>query len=342
MTYEDNSPIIFYQYFDTTDTEYFKNLVLKIFKQRGHKRDIEFRLWNCYHDLPDRDGDIFSFDCIVLSSLCDKGFFRQIPEIISTDGIFEWMLDTTKFRQKLFSMPFITCFNSIICRKADYRGIDNIYDLKGQMVTPLKSMLGFYYLLSFYNYQDRTAGKLSENSLSAGAVDVINLLSDLMGGKDEVEKSAFSTFDGVERFNSGEAKYFLGFTENLRLMKKDEYIVVPTNFSNKKRVELPLFSTDVLSLGANVSGEKLLDCIDLMEIITAPDFEYNICAPNSNLSYMLPANKLAYPGLIEKDGIYNQLLSIVSNLNNCVFRFGKNYYELFPKMEQALLKALKD
>lgn len=340
MDNEDNSPIVFYQYFDTTSTDYFQRRVRERFRETGHRREIDFRIWDCYDEPPGRDGDIFSYDCIVLNALCDKGYLRQLPEIVDTEGVFQWMLDTTKIKRKLYALPFITCFNAIICRRRDYTGIDNIFDIKGQLVAPLRSMISTYYLMSFCSYQDRPMSRLNESDFDSNAVRVMSLLAELMGGREAVERSAFSTFDGIERFNSGEVKYFLGFTENLRLMDRDDYVVVPANFSDQKEISIPLFSTDVLSIGANVREDKLLDCIDLIEIITDADFEYDLCAPEGELHYMLPANERVYHRLMEKDSIYRQLLDIVANDENCVFRFAKSYYEKLPGMERALLAAL--
>lgn len=338
MIKNDDSPIVFYQYFDTTDTGFFQKKVLERFRATGHDRPVEFRVWNCYNDQPGTDGDLFSYDCICLNALSDKGYLRQLPEIIGTDGIFQWMLDTTRYKRNLYSLPFLTCYNAVICRKKDFHGINNVYDIKGKIVTPLRSMLAYYYLISFAGYQGE---KFDPVTLSKNAVGVIEMLARLMGGKQEVERSAFGTFDGAEKFNSGEADYFIGFTENLRNLKKDDYCVIPANFSDKKQIDVPLFSTDVLSVGKNTEAEKLLDCIDLIEIMTDPEFEYSICAPDGNLSYMLPANEASYKKLIEKDTVYKTLFDTVSREDNCVFRFSKDYYELLPKLENSLMDALK-
>lgn len=338
MSKTDKSPIIFYQYFDTTDTDYFARHVRKLFKETGHDREIEFRIWNCYNDLPGYDGDIFSYDCISLSALVDKGFLRELPDIVNKSGVFEWALNTTRYHKKLYGLPFITCFSALICREKDYKPINNIYDIKEPIATPLKSLLPNYYLLSYCNEQRE---KNDDSRLNEMAVEIVKKIFELMGGNDALDKSRLTNFDGIERFNSGEIKYLIGFSEFLRLLKHDEYVIELANFSKKDQVEVPLFYTDVLSIGKNTKEEKLLDCIDLIEIITSAKFEYEICTAQGILSYMLPINSLAYPKLIEQDSIYQKLFDIVSNENNCVSRFGEDYYEEFPRIERALLKALE-
>jgi len=340
MLEADDSPIVFYQYFDTTDTAYFQKAVRASFLAGGHRRPIDFRIWNCYDQPPCLDGDVYSYDAVALNALASRGLLRQIPKIIDTDGIFEWMMDTTRYERKLFALPFITCFTAIICHASDAKGINNVYDIKGRMVSPLKSMMAYYYLMSFCNYQDRVAGRFSADHLSAHALAVVNLLSELMGGRAELDRSRLSSFDGVRRFNQGTVPYFLGFTENLRSMDRDSYAVMYANFTDHSLTEVPLFPTDVLSLGRRPTGAKLLDCIDLIELIVSAPFQQDICAPAGHLSYMLPANRKAYPGLIAADPLYKRLLEIVSDPDNCVMRFNKGYYEQFPAMEQALLKAL--
>ena len=340
MNSEDASPIIFYQYFDTTDIDFFQDSVRRRFRDSGHERDIEFRVWNCYRELPGRDGDMFSYDCVALSALCDQGYIQRLPDIVDTTGVFDWLLDTSKYRRRLYGLPFLTCTSALICRREDGLGIRNIRDLDGRLVTPLRSMLGTYYLQSFVNFQDGS-GRLDRRRFGSKAAEIIGLLARLMGGLEEVERSALGNFDGVERFNRGEVKYFLGFTEFLRLMDRGDYLVLPMNLSGGEEISISLFNTDVLSVGASVRGEKLLDCLDLLELITSPEFEYDICAPEGRPSYMLPANSRVYPRLMELDGLYDQLYRLTADEKNCVLRFPRNYYDEFPALERTMMDTLR-
>ncbi len=91
---------------------------------------------------------------------------------------------------------------------------------------------------------------------------------------DSYTKSRFADYDGLSRFKNGECKYIIGFTEDIRRLEKGNYKVQPLNMSDNAINEMPLYPIDLASLGKNVSGEKLLDCLDLMEIISNSDFIY--------------------------------------------------------------------
>ena len=54
----------------------------------------------------------------------------------------------------------MTCTNVLICRKKDYTPVNNIFEIEGGLSAPLKSMLGYYSVLAFCNYQDRGEGSI--------------------------------------------------------------------------------------------------------------------------------------------------------------------------------------
>ncbi len=78
------SPIVLYN-FDLTDTDWFCKLLKQRFHASGHMREIKFVNWNCYKELPGRDGDLFIYDAGAMSAFVDKGFLHQLPEIIDVD-----------------------------------------------------------------------------------------------------------------------------------------------------------------------------------------------------------------------------------------------------------------
>ena len=84
----DLSPIVFYYFFDFSNAEAFCRLLSRRFRESGHKREIEFRCWNCYHEEPDRNGDLFCYDALVLSALVANNVIRELPDIIDTGNIF--------------------------------------------------------------------------------------------------------------------------------------------------------------------------------------------------------------------------------------------------------------
>lgn len=101
------------------------------------------------------------------------------------------------------------------------------------------------------------------------------------------------------------------------------------NFSDRAENDLPLLFCDYISMGVHVSGEKLLDCLDLMETVVDGGFLHDVCTAREKLQYMLPAVKSVYAKLAEWDPLYGRLYRIVSDPNNCVMRYAKDFYTDF-------------
>ncbi len=326
------SPIVIYYYYDLTDTDYFCRELERRFRASGHTRPIKFINWNCYAGLPGRDGDIFIYDAIAMSALVDKGFLHRLPEIIDTDDMFSWTIDKSKVKKKTYGIPLMVCVNTLFCRKEDDRNIRNIMQIHDSIAIPLRSMLMYYYLQAFCNYQDK----------SEKASAVLAHLKDLMGGETFLDKSTLADYDGIGRFNRGECRYLLGFTESLRLLEPGDYIVRFANFSDNEEDQMPLFLVDYASLGNHVKEEKLLDCLDLLEIMADPQFSYALCMQEGKLQYMLPPCKSVYPLLAASDPIYDQWYEMLLSEENGVFRYGPHFYEDFYNISDDLLKKLME
>ena len=99
---------------------------------------------------------------------------------------------------------------------------------------------------------------------------------------------------------------------------------------------------DYASLGRNVQEEKLLDCLDLLEIIADPQFICQLCVQDGQLQYMLPACKSVYAELSRLDPLYNTLFRMLLSEENGVFRYGARFYEDFYSRGDALLNSLKE
>ena len=326
------SPIVIYCYYDFADTGYFCQELERRFRMSGHTRPVKFINWNSYRSLPGRDGDIFIYDAIAMSALVDKGFLHQLPEIIDTGDMFSWTIDKSKVRKKTYGIPLMICANTLFCRKEDDRNIKNIMQLHDSMAIPLRSMLFYYYLQAFCNYQDKS------EKVSA----VLAHLKDLMGGEALLDRSTLADYDGIGRFNRGECKYLLGFTESLRLLEPGDYILNFANFSDNEEDQMPLFMVDYASLGNHVREEKLLDCLDLLESMADPDFSYALCMQEGKLQYMLPACKSVYPRLAASDSLYDRLYQMLLPEENGVFRYGPQFYEVFYNISDGMLKKLME
>ena len=329
---EDDSPIIFYTFEYLSNSARFRTLLEERFRNTGHTRRIEFRHWDCYHEIPDTDGDLYCYDACVMSALVDKGIIRVLPEIIDTDKVFDWILDRSKIMGKTFGFPFMTCANVLICRKKDYTPANNIFEIEGGLSAPLKSMLGYYSVLAFCNYQDS----------GEGIINTIERIFRAMGGHEAFEDSKLDAEKVIDKFRSGKSRYLLGFTENLRFLDQDEYVVQLANLSENAVNEMPLFMTDFISMGYSTSGEKLLDCLDIMEIVTDSSFVRELCTGENGLEYMLPADKTLYPIFAEIDPVYEQLYDLVSDENNGLFRYGSNFYEKFDLKKAELLDIVRN
>ena len=324
----DNSSIKIYYYYDFTDTDHFCSKLEQRFRETGHERPLEFIYWNCYKQQPGFDGDVYIYDAIALTALVDKGYLRQLPEVIDTSDMFSWTIDKSKVRKKTYGVPLMICANALICRKKDDLNIKNIFDLHERTAIPLKSMLMYYYIQAFCNYQDGSAKKVFDH------------LAELMGGREYLAGSSLREYDGVNRFRSQECRYFLGFTENLRLFEPDDYIVRFANFSENSEDQMPLFMVDYASMGKNVREEKLLDCLDLLEIMTDKEFLFEQCVQEGRLQYMLPSCMSVYGRLAEMDPVYDQLYQQLLPEENGVFRYKKSFYEEFYKKSNEILESL--
>ena len=246
--------------------------------------------------------------------------------------MFGWIIDKSKVSRKTYGIPVMLCSNALICRKEDDRNIRNIMELHERVAIPMRTMLMYYYLQIFCNYQDK----------SEECMRVLAHLTELMGGRDHLEKSSLADYKGIERFISGECRYFLGFTESMRTFPKGDYAVRFANFSDNEEDQMPLFMVDFASLGRNLRGEKLLDCLDLMEIMADEDFIYELCTSGGELQYMLPADKRVYPRLAKWDSLYHRLYEMLLSEDNGVFRYGKKFYEDFYVRSDGLLQILMD
>ena len=326
-----DAPIIFYTFEYLSDSSRFRKLLEERFRNTGHTRKIEFRYWDCYHEIPDTDGDIYAYDACTMSALVDKVIIRVLPEIIDTSKVFEWILDRSKIKGKTYGFPFMTCANVLKKKKKDYTPVNNIFEIEGGLSAPLKSMIGYYNVLAFCNYQDSGEGSIS----------AVERIFNAIGGREAFEESKLDAEKVINKFRSGKCRYLLGFTENLRFLDREEYVVQLANLSENAINEMPLFMTDFISMGYSTSGEKLLDCLDIMEIVTDSSFIRELCTGENGLEYMLPADKTLYPVFAEADPVYEQLYDMVSDENNGILRYGSNFYEEFDLRKAYLLDLVE-
>ena len=86
------------------------------------------------------------------------------------------------------------CANVLICRQKDYIPVHIIMELNENVAIPLRSMLMFYFVQA-----------VCENLSLKKSIRVMDHLLDLIGGRDFLEKSGMTDYDGINRFSRGNA-----------------------------------------------------------------------------------------------------------------------------------------
>lgn len=322
------SPIIFY--YDSIDG--LENLwpdLAERFRQSGHERPIIFREYDCYKELPGTDGDLYTYDAIVLSALVHKGFLKTLPKAVSSEHVFPWVMEKSRIRQRNYGVPYMLCSSALICRQRDDLHVHNIMELNENVAIPMRSMLMFYFVQAAV-----------ENLSLKKSFRVLEHLMDLIGGRDALEKSGLADYDGINRFNREECRYLLGFTEDLALLKEDDYMVYFANFSDNEESRRPRFMADFISLGKHMEKEKLQDCLDLIRIMISEEFVFDQCMPDGQLQYLLPADMRVFRKLADIDPIYKILFSELDSEENGVLRYSRHFYENFYTGRDILLQLL--
>ena len=324
----ERSPVIFY--FDHIDSlEYLCPWLEERFRRTGHSRPILFREYDSYKELPGTDGDLYTYDTVVLSALVDKGFLQPLPKAVSYEHVFPWVMDKSKVRKRSYGVPYMLCSNALICRKKDDLHVRNIMELDENVAIPLRSMLMFYYVQA-----------VCENLSLKKSFHVMEHLLHLIGGRDFLEESGLDDYDGINRFSREECRYLLSFTESLYNLKKNDYAVSFVNFSDRKTNRKPLFFADSVSLGKNIQKEKLQDCLDLIHILISEQFVFDLCMPGGRLKYLLPADRRVFQRLAGYDPLYRELYGLVDSEENGILRYGRYFYENFYSSRDILLQLL--
>lgn len=325
---EELSPIILY-YDELEGMESVWPRLEERFRRTGHSRPILFREYDSYKELPGTDGDLYTYDAVVLSALVDKGFLRALPKAVTYDHVFPWIMDKTRVRQRNYGVPFMLCSNALICRQKEDLHARNIMELHENVAIPMRSMLMFYFVQA-----------VIENQSLKKSFHVMEHLLDLIGGRDSLAASGMGDYDGINRFNREECRYLLSFTEDLADLKKDDYAVYFANFSDNETRKRPLFLADFISVGKHIQKEKLQDCLDLIQILISEQFVYETCVPDGRLEYLLPADRHVFQRLAEYDSLYKSLYSQVDSEENGILRYGKRFYEDFYTKRDLLLQLL--
>ena len=70
------------------------------------------------------------------------------------------------------------------------------------------------------------------------------------------------------------------------------------------------------------------------------EFVFELCVPDGELQYLLPADRGVFQRLAEMDAVYRSLFDKVDSEENGVLRYGKRFYENFYTRQDILLQFL--
>ena len=149
--------------------------------------------------------------------MCANSYIRKMPEIIDKEGIFQWALDTTKYKNANYGVPLMLCADVINSTRQKDKGTANILELDGKVAVPMKPLVSNYYLGYKIN-MDQTAEK---NAKSAAAA--MEKMCRMIGGASELPKARVSKNYGIAEFDRGEVDHYVGFTEALRFFHPDDH-----------------------------------------------------------------------------------------------------------------------
>jgi hypothetical protein len=121
-------------------------------------------------------------------------------------------------RRKLYGLPIMMCVNALICRKKDDR---NIMELEENTAIPMRSMLIFYYLQT-----------VCTNLNIRKSMKVLKHLLDLIGGRDFLEKSRLSDYDGINRFSREERAKLLHIKNGYSTRLRTGSVLYPCHYRN--------------------------------------------------------------------------------------------------------------
>ncbi len=221
------------------------------------------------------------------------------------------------------------CSNALICRRKDDLHVRNIMEIDERIAIPIRSMVMFYFVQA-----------VCENLSLKKSFRVMEHLLELIGGRDALAGSGSDDYDGINRFERGECRYLLGFTEDLYELKNGDYTVSFANFSCHDEIRRPRFLADFVSLGKHVPKDKLPDCLDLIRILTSEEFIFELCTYGDSLRYLLPADRCVFLRLSESNALYGLLFEQLDSAENNVLRYGRSFYENFYKQRDILLQLL--
>ena len=184
---ESKSPIVFYYMSELAHAEGFCHLLERRFRQLGHDRKIEFRKWNCYCEEPGRDGDLFAYDGMAMTTLVNRRFLRRLPEIIDISNVFDWVHNGSRVKSNVYGIPFLLCGSFLICRRRDYTPVKNPFALEGGLTTTLRdSILPYLYFDAFADKSEAARQSIEMDEKTFG--DIIQSEIDRINAKQHPSK----------------------------------------------------------------------------------------------------------------------------------------------------------
>ena len=144
-----------------------------------------------------------------------------------------------------------------------------------------------------------------------------------------------------EWFTDGVGRAFIGFSEAMSAMGDSTEEIDFRFYSMTEEPNIPLFYMDAASVNANISQEKQVLALELLNLITGTDILVQASSPSErdqNYQYLLSARKSFYDVLGQKDPIYMELKSFVSSPDNHIFSVRNE--DLFTLYDTSLVTSL--
>ena len=350
------------------DIERFKSAIREEWNQHHPEIQLEFSDWDCYSGTLPENADVFVYDGVYMNHYMEQGILLPLAEneIEDMDDFYPFVTDTFAANEVFYAVPEFLCSEFLYTRKVDselasVENIRELYDVLGELDPDAAGLLPLNEGLlvsiptrlnaSFWIVQALVDAKqaapeeifpLSPSIIPSEAAESLWMIRKMAGIEDmtlQVENNGPYIYG--EWFTDGVGRAYIGFSEAMSVMGESADEMDVRLYSMTKEKNIPLFYADLASVNANISEEKRGAAVELLNIITGTDVLVRASSPvneEQSYQYLLSARKSVYDELGQKDNIYSELETMVSNPENRIFNFRNE--DLMSLYNSSLLISL--
>lgn len=312
------------------DMNSFQNAIQSVWKQRHNDVNLNFTSWDCYSDDPPKNLDVFVFDSMFLYDFIDSLMPLSKDEIENYNDLLPYSIEACTLNGIIYAVPQLLCTNLLYTRKGETQ-FNNMYDLyhainvtdltsrdsrdKGIFINSItgKTSLLCWYLLCWY----------LETLIDMNG-EYMDIFPPLTENLDLTENKAFKTLQMLRNiayektvnsenlFKNGIGSAFIGYSEAMYNLGTDFEFNL---FSLSSGDNIPVFYADIAGVNSNISKEKRLLAIELLNVITSKEVLIKAVASQ----YLLVARNSVYDFLAKSDPVYQKLKNIVTISNSHIF-----------------------